>query len=129
MGRKQLDLINLPQDPQRFQELIETVAQQSEHPIITYIRPMPLKRNALLRPRHEPKFELTLLTRRQGALIQSRGYVAENACVNCEANKGPFTLCVLLDTLIGGGCANCFVTRNNSGRIACCSLATEGTSF
>lgn len=70
---------------------------------------MPFKKIVLLRPRHKPKFELKSLSRKQGALIQSRGDVAENAYVKCEASEGPFTQCVLLDIHIGSGCANWLV--------------------
>ncbi len=99
MGRKKLDLINLPQHPERLQQLIEAAAEQSVDAVLICVRQMPCKRNVLLRPHHEPRFELTALSMKQGALIQSRGDAPKIACDNCQANKGPFTECVLLDNL------------------------------
>lgn len=124
MGRKKLDLINLPQHHKRLQELIEAAASRSIDAVLRCVRQMPCKRNALLRSHHEPRIELTTLSVKQGALIQSRG----DAANNCQANKGPFTESVLLDNLIGGRCADCFVTRPK-GTVACCSLQTEGISY
>ena len=128
MGRKKLDLINLPQHPKRLQELIEAAAGRSIDAVLRCVRQMPCKRNALLRSHHEPRFVLTTLSVKQGALIQSRGDAAKIACDNCQANKGPFTESVLLDNLIGGRCANCFATRPK-GTVACYSLQTEGISY
>ena len=128
MTRKKLDLINLPQDPQLLQELVEAVAERSVDPILVYVRQLPFKRNALLRIPQQTEWNLDRLSRKQGALIQSRGDVANSPCIHCQANGGLFVQCVLLDKFMGGGCANCFSSRQRNGKPTDCSLATEGKS-
>lgn len=54
MPRKKFDLINVPQDPRLFQELIEAVAERSVDPVFTCVQQLPFKRNVLLRTPSKP---------------------------------------------------------------------------
>ena len=37
MGRKKLEFINLPRDPQALQELIEAATERSVDPVLTHV--------------------------------------------------------------------------------------------
>jgi hypothetical protein len=125
MPRRKFQLKDLPEDPKHLQRLIEDVADRSVNPDVEDMLKMPKTRNATLRIRLSTKFELNLPIQKKGALAQSRGHVAPKSCKRCADNGGPFTECVLLDGHLGGGCANCFLTRQN-GKAVTCSHATEG---
>jgi hypothetical protein len=125
MPRRKFELKDLPEDPKRLQQLIEDVADRSVDPDIEDMLKMPKTRDATLRTGLSTKFELTLPIQKKGAFAQSRGHVAPKYCKCCADNGGPFTECVLLDGHLGGGCANCYLTRQN-GRPVICSHATEG---
>ena len=125
MVRKKLDLVNLPSNPENSLKLVEAALEHSVNTAVQHVQQLPSKRAVHLRPDHEPKFELERPHMKYGALVQSRGDAPEVACDNCRANKGPFTECILLDTQLLGGCANCYVTRP-AFTPARCSLGTEG---
>lgn len=126
MPRRKFELNDLPENPKRLQQLIEDVADRSTDPDIADILKMPKWSDTTLRTSFSTKFELTLITRKKGALAQSRGYVAPKLCKRCADNGGLFTECVLLDEHLGGGCANCYVTRKGENAVVC-SNTTEGT--
>ena len=128
MTRQKFDLISGPQDPRLLQELIEAVAKQSVDTVLIYVRQLPFMRKVLLRNPQQTGWDLNRVFRKQGALIQRRGDVANSACIQCQANRGLFTQCVLLDKFMGGGCASCFLSRYKNGRAATCSLATQSKS-
>jgi len=125
MPRRKFELKDLPEDPKRLQQLIEDTADRSTDPDFADVLKMPKMRDTTLRTSLSPKFGLALITQKKGALAQSRGHVAPNLCKHCADNGGPFTECVLLDGHLGGGCANCYLTRRGDHPVVC-SHATEG---
>ena len=125
MPRRKFELKDLPEDHKRLQQLIEDVADRSTARDIVNMLKMPKMRDTTLRTSLSTKFELTLPIQKKAALVQSRGYVAPKSCKRCTDNGGPFTECVLLDGYLGGGCANCYLTRQNEHAVIC-SHATEG---
>jgi hypothetical protein len=126
MPRRKFELKHLPEDPKRLQQLIEdVVTYRSVDLDMVDMLKMPKMRDTTLRTILSTKFELTLLSQKKGALAQSRGYIAPKTCKRCTENGGPFTECVLLDRYLGGGCANCYLTRQ-SGHPVVCSHTTEG---
>ncbi|KAL8745041.1 MAG: hypothetical protein Q9190_002790 [Brigantiaea leucoxantha] len=124
MPRKKFDVVNLPTDPQLLQDLIEALAERSTDTAIKHVRQLPVKRQILLRD-PQAKWQLSKLREKRAALIQTRGDVAASACFQCQANKGLFTQCVVLDGFIQGGCVNCFLTRSHSDNSRSCSLRTD----
>jgi hypothetical protein len=108
-----------------LQQLIEDVTDRATDPDFADMLKMPKMRDTTLRTSPSTKFELTLNTQKKGALAQSRGHVAPKLCKRCADNGGPFTECVLLDGHLGGGCANCYLTRQNEHAVVC-SHTTEG---
>ena len=125
MGRKRVDVMNLPKDPQPLRERIEEAARASTDTMLTQVLQLPSQRLVHLRDPEVNAWTLEKMVPKQGALAHTRGYIATEACTACQANGGLFTECVLLDGYMNGKCTNCFMIRNQRNRPMNCSLATE----
>ena len=85
------------------------------------------QRKAHLRP--GSKLDLTSGTQRIAAVAQIFGVGAETPCSHCQAGKGSFVECILLDGYLVGGCANCYYDRAGVGTAQKCSNATQGNTY
>ncbi|KAL9124179.1 MAG: hypothetical protein Q9217_006469 [Psora testacea] len=125
MGRKKVDVINLPKDLQPLLERIEEAARASTDTMLTQVLQLPSRRLILLRDPEVTAWTLEKMVPKQGTLAHTRGYIATEAYTECQANGALFTECVLLNGYMNGKCTNCFMIRNQRDRPMDCSLATE----
>jgi len=126
MPRRKFNVKDPPDDDKRLQDLIENSAYATSSDVLHAILPRPILRDALrISPQPKSKYQLDKIAQKIAAVCHRRGYKAEVACEHCKNGGGPYSLCVLFDGQLVGGCTNCYHSRDK-GKAQRCSHATSG---